>query len=51
MSELREVNLELGMPTVQTALSQLALELRPDPLHGLYRPENHSRLWIFRKRR
>lgn len=28
MSELREVNLEHGMPTVQTALSQLALELR-----------------------
>lgn len=28
MSELREVNLELGMPTVQTALSQLTLELR-----------------------
>ena len=28
MSELREINLEHGMPTVQTALSQLALELR-----------------------
>lgn len=28
MSELREVNLEHGMPTIQTALSQLALELR-----------------------
>lgn len=28
MSELREVNLERGMPTAQTALSQLALELR-----------------------
>ena len=28
MLELREVNLELGMPTVQTALSQLTLELR-----------------------
>ena len=28
MSELREVNLEHGIPTVQTALSQLALELR-----------------------
>lgn len=28
MSELREVNLERGMPTAQTALNQLALELR-----------------------
>lgn len=28
MSELREVNLERGLPTAQTALSQLALELR-----------------------
>ena len=28
MSELREVNLERGMPTVQAALSLLALELR-----------------------
>lgn len=28
MLELREVNLERGMPTVQAALSQLALELR-----------------------
>ena len=28
MLEMREVNLELGMPTVQTALSQLTMELR-----------------------
>lgn len=28
MSELREVNLEQGMPTAQAALNQLALELR-----------------------